>query len=260
MTSGEIGGLAAKIGVPVLCLVLAWLRPYRSQQFSQVPFAELQRRYGAWQASTAIPIAVFTVLLVYYWYGLFKFLHTLAVNRLPPTQFLLVPDHMYWFLLAFLLGMISAVLPVHSIYSFLLGDRYGEFTHYGNLAVGFDAWWLIRRLSIGILLVVGIGTIAGLDCYTAFTNDRLVNNPFLSFGEEDHRYCDIKEIRSIRTFRAPSGDRVVRPYFQIAFTDGSTWSSKDGLHEPNPATDRAILAFLSQRCGRPVTDYEIAPD
>ena len=84
-------------------------------------------------------------------------------------------------------------------------------------------------------------------------------NPFLSLAERLYPSSEVIHIRSIARFKAPSGEIVEKPYFEITFRDGASWSSR-GFHEAGLEKSRLIVEFVSKRSGKPITQHDIAPE
>jgi hypothetical protein len=247
LSPGAVGGIAAAVLVPIVMRWLARAFPYQAPHVSaDLSREELARRYARWES--------------FLWAGLFLGLARLAYASFRDDSFFLPPTMAFWFLPAIFLGILTGGALTHLLYARLLGDRYAEYTLYANLRAGFDTWRVGRVLAAGMILLSAVAVPMGLDCYTRFTDEAVHVNTFFSLGERRDPYADATEIRRIATFRAPNGNVIARPYFVLIFQDGSRWSSRDGLHDDDAKRDQAILAFVSRRSGKPVSEYEIAPE
>lgn len=239
---------------------LAKVFPYRAPAGLSGDLAALSQRYRWWQSVAAILDCAFAALCVFLWFQFFLLLQSVFQGRMPVSLFLMHPDGFLFLLPALFLGLVSAAIPAHFALACLLRGRYREYTHYQNLRVGFDAWKVLRWFGLAtILLFLPVGVL-GLFCHTRFTQESLVNHPFFSLSEHEHPYAAVEEIRLIASFKAPSGDIVVRPYYEIVFQDGFIWSTRDELHQMEMPEIAAIIDFVSKRSGKPVTAYRIAPN
>jgi len=257
-----IGGLAAAVGVPVVFFLLAKIMPARHTEgvSYDIPFEELRKRYATWDRISTYAVIGFMAVLTCLLYLVFILLQSFCLSQLPPSAFVLSADHGLWLLPAFFLGLAGAAVPTHFLFSRMLGGRYREFLYYCNLRAGFDAlrayYWITFVIATPALLVIPLA----LDYYIRFAEDEIAISPFFSFGENRRPYSDVKEIRSVATFRAPNGNVVSNPYYQIVFEDGLIWSIRDGLQKKDTERDRAIMNFVSQRSGKSISRYNIAPE
>lgn len=263
MNAGMIGALVAAVILPTLLGLL--LRFFSQQQTNsstcEVPEAELYKRYLAWELWGLIPVVMLIALMVGCWFAVFELLQLLVESLLPASQFCILPPWIYWLLLAGLPGIVSAMLPIHYLYLYLLGEqRYCEFTHYGNLRARRDNWRQLRRMAVGMAAALLLIVPPSLECYTLFTADALIENPFFSIGETRHSYDDIVELRTIARLQAPNGQIVDKPYYQIVFKDGFIWRSTRIMAEPLPETAHEIMEFVSQQTGLPLKAFNLAPE
>ena len=111
-------------------------------------------------------------------------------------------------------GIVSSAVPLHFLYRWLLGDRYAEYTHYGNLRVGFDSWKVFRWMAI----VFGIGCVRRCRC-----------------GRRRHR---------VRTHRDFLKDRVVAAGAAFDATDaeetGEQSNDRTGDRDTSPSDEQPL--------------------
>lgn len=249
------------LGIVVVCVLLARVFPYRppAEMADAPPMAELARRYHFWYMINGVLSLVFAVLGILLWFFVLEFLQARALAQLPPSRFVLHPTSAFFFLPSGFLGLFTAMVVVDAILVRGLRERYHEYKHFEHLSNKISR----RATNVIVFSILGLSTLASvllLDTYTCFRDDRLVQNTFFGFGEEEHSYGQIRELRENASFRAPSGADVRRLTFQIVFADGYTFSSRSALIDEDPKKLRLIWAFVSTRCGQPVTVYEREPE
>ncbi|MGC3968431.1 MAG: hypothetical protein QM775_13955 [Pirellulales bacterium] len=261
MDSG-ISGAVAAAGVGIFMALMAKFVPYRPNpgQVSRLSLEELAKQYRKWELAALFPFFIFATLSTLLWWLLLRNLGGLVLSGLPESKFLLATPDAAWFLPAIFLGIVTAALPMHLLYSRLLGERYAEYNHYTNLRTGFDGFRIFRWMAIILVPLCLLAALIGLDWYTRVLDDRLIDNSPLSIGETEHRYADIAEIRAVATFRAPNGNIVQKPYFQVVFNDGFTWSTRNILNSWNADENREMIEFISRQADKPITAYLLAPE
>jgi hypothetical protein len=170
--------------------------------------------------------------------------------------FVLSPSPNFWALPALFIGLVWAAFLSYTLYKILLGDRYAEFIRYSDLKCGYDTLRGATIVSIIVLLIASLAIELGRDTYTRFTRTEIIVNPFFSMQERHHPYSMVQDIYAVNKFRAPNGAVRTSPHYLITFTDGSSWSTRDNLHDPKPATDAKVLQFVAEQSGKSIHQVE----
>ncbi|HEX4148074.1 MAG TPA: hypothetical protein VHY20_03760 [Pirellulales bacterium] len=216
-----------------------------------LPLAELDTRYRRWESASLVPLVAFTAILSWMWYGLFIDLQNWAFRNFDPGIFLLQSQHLCWALPALMLGLVAAVLPMHLLYSFLLGSRYAEYTHYSNLRLGGDAWRAWRWMS-GIVALLSAAVVPlALDFYTCFSYDAIAIHRTPLASAKNYHYNDIEELRWVPAYKTQKSG-TIGPLVHILFRDGYCWSGLNLQFDSDEAKQREIANFVSQRSGLPI--------
>jgi hypothetical protein len=256
MNSGIIGGLGTAIAFAIFRRVF----PYRPPAaVSHRPLEELVKDYRKWELFAIVPFFLLVTALSILWYLGLRLIADWRLSTLKPNRFLLVPIPIIWALPAFFLGIISASLPLHLLYSALLEDRYEEYTLYCNLRIGFDSWKVFRWTALIFLIACGAGIGLVLNWYTRLTDDAIYVRHPLSFDEVRYPYSRVAAIAYVATFTAPNGNIVHRPYFAIRFDDGTTWTTRSGLRDPQ-LNDWGLMEFVSKAARKPILSHNSIDD
>ena len=100
----------------------------------------------------------------------------------------------------------------------------------------------------------------GLNCYTRITDRAIVISGPLDFHERRYSFDQVESIGSVARYTAPSGKSVLRPHYAIRFKDGTTWTTRDGLREPDPLRDCPMIEFVADAGGKPIESIESIED
>jgi len=222
---------------------------------------ELAAQYRKWETGSSIPFVILSPALTWLWHGFFVDLQSLAFRSVDPGVFLLEPHPVVWWIPAMMLGILSSLLPMHVLYSYLLGSkRYAEYTHYVNLRVGADGWRAMRWFGGFVTLCCAAIVPLILGYYTRFSHDSISVHGAFS-GERNYRYSDIDELRWKAGYsrQGNRGKVTVQPEMEIAFRDGYCWSGHSPLFETPESKQREIIKFVSERSGQPIVEYARTP-
>jgi hypothetical protein len=176
----------------------------------------------------------------------------------------LMPFYQRLFLLpTFFISLCLAIIPTDLLYRLRLKEKYAEYTLYGNLLYGYDTWKVTKVLVVVILIPCAIFTIFAMDCYARFTNDQIITNRFLGFGETAHYYSQVTRIKCVRVkvSRGENGDEG--PYYVVHFSDDSIWSTKSGLYSADQnlklsyEKEKEIFAFVAMKCGKEIEQCDL---
>jgi hypothetical protein len=248
--------------LPIVLGLIAKVMPYREEPsaLSDVPLEELARRYAKWELFATLPLVLFTALFGFLYYYLFRSVRDALLPEVGPGQILLLPPPPVLMIPAGFLGLMSSAAPTHGLLSYLLNDRYAEYTHYCNKKAGFDSWRVLRWMSVGSVVTCLFTMPPMFDWYVLCTDEGIDSNEYLSIGTRHHDFAALREVRRIAKFKAPNGKILDKPYFQLVFQDGYVWSSRDACVAPDLAGNEAVAQFAAKQGGKPITPYEFAPD
>jgi hypothetical protein len=262
MNSNVTVRLVVSATLPIVIALIGKWMPYREKpaDFSELPLEELQRRYAKWELFATLPLIVFTTLFGVLFYFLFRTVRDALLPGVGPGQILLLPHPGVLALPAGFLGLMSSAMPTHWLLSYLLKDRYSEYTHYCNKKVGFDSWRVLRWMTVGIVVICVVVMPPMFDWYVLCTDQGIDSNDYFSIGTRHHDFASLREVRRIAKFKAPNGKILDKPYFQLVFQDGYLWSSRDMCVAPDLPGNEAVAQFAGKHGGKPITPYDFAPD
>ena len=257
-------GLFIGIGIPLCLGLLARLFPFKPQIPTGEPlsFDELKSKYSILMAASAIPYLVFCAAGYYPVYRILVWTLHQSLPNSPENRYLM-PFYQRLFLLpAFFYALCFSAVPTESLYRLKLKEKYAEYILYGNLLYGYDTWKVAKILMLVTLTPCAIFTILAMDCYVRVTDDQIITNRFLGFGETAHNYSQVTRIKSVRFSVAPGDNGRKSPYHVVHFSDGSSWSTINGLYQAdqNPKLsyekEREIFAFVAKKCGKEIERYD----
>jgi hypothetical protein len=142
------------------------------------------------------------------------------------------------------------MLPVGTLVArMLLGERYPEYLAYTQLKSGMDVQKVARIVGTVVSLAAAAFVFLGLDWCVRVDRDGLTLNRFLSVGEEQHAWTNVREIRTAPALVAPNGNRVARREYVLRFADGRSWSTNQDLADASPAEKRRLVTLVAERSG-----------
>lgn len=250
LSAGVTGAIAAAIGVPVVFALLRKVKTLRYTGTSAKDLDQLKEEYGKWEILSLFLLFIFAAAIGLGLAQLFIFLADLQSSRLSGGQFLIFQPFIGLVPAVFLAIFLSAI-PMHFLYLRLLGpERYEEYIHYGNQKIGFNALKLFRAMAWVMVPLCIIFTFLSLDSYVRVTESGIGVNSFFGVGERGYSFDEIEQIKLVKSFKAPNGNIVRRPYFIFAFTDGDEINFHRTIHELSLKEQEEIARYLSSRSGR----------
>jgi hypothetical protein len=260
LSPGVLGGIVAGTLAPFILLGLKNFKSLRWTPRSGRPLTELAGEYGKWEL-LAVPLVILSAVasggLVWLTLaGLAAWLHSAPGN----AEFVLTPPSFLWALPALFLGMVSAVVPMHFLYRYLLGpNRYAEYNDFINTKAGFDSFRVIFFLGLLVVPSMILLSLLALDCRVFGDKDGVTLNGFLSFGDRRYAWSDVKSIERVDSFEAPNGNIVRKPYHVIRFSDGAAINFHRILADTAPETQQSVAQYASDRSGVALTVVDPFP-
>jgi hypothetical protein len=235
--------------------ILRWLFPPPDDAFADEPITDLEYRvYRRWEVGGVFPFFLLVAALSCAWYLGLTWAANLLHHDVPGTRFLIRPTPPFWMIPAFFLGMITSAIPLDWLYRALLRERYRRFNRFCAERAGFDGRRLLACLSVIIFAASTSFFLAGVTSFCRFTDAGVeIQRPF-SIRSVFYGYSRVRGIEHRSTSRAPAGNTVKRLHHVILFDDGTSWSSRDGLRDPQPDMDGKIADLVSRRSRRPIVE------
>jgi hypothetical protein len=241
------------IAVAGTLAVLRWLVPATPRPPAAPPLSDRERAtFRCWEQAALVPFFVFATALGLVWYALLRAVAGLAVTADPDTVYLMTPSASSWGVPAIFLGILPSVVPMDWLFRVLLGTRYRRFERSCEERAGVDS----RRVCIGLGVAIGVGTalflLGGLTSVTRITTHGIDVGHAFALKRAFYAYPQVTTIRHLASFRASDGTVVHRPHYVIVFDDGAHWSTRQGLRDPMPAFDAAVMRYVAQRSCRSI--------
>jgi hypothetical protein len=219
------------------------------------PISEQERRvYRWWELGSAVPYLLLVPLFGYLWYLGLTRAASLFDHHAPGTRFLVQPSRISWFIPAFFLGAITAVIPLEGLYRGLLRDRYRRYELYSMGRGGAVA----RRIFVGLAVALSAGAavwfLAEVTSFTRFTDAGVEIQRPLSLSSRFYEYARVQAIEHRIPSLVRNGNTVRYPHYVILFDDGTSWSSREGLRDPVPDLDEQIASLVSRRSQQPIVE------
>jgi hypothetical protein len=177
------------------------------------------------------------------------------------------PDKLYWFLPAFITGILASGIISMVLYEIYYRERFDEFLVYYYVTLGcrsFDD--IIKNMSLAILTYKIIGAITrfliiafvvlGFNWYTIFNDQGVYINNYFNFKQKYYSYTEVKELKKVEKEKAPSGNIISNLHVVIVFNDGSIWSSYNSIEEKEDKYEIELLKFLEMKTMKQVIETE----
>ena len=243
------------IAVGLSFALFRWLCPTSLTDGAGTPLTDEERRvYRRWEGGALIPFFILVPLLGLAWYFALKGAAGLFQHATPGMQFLARPTPIFWGLPALFLGIISSAVPMEWLYRSLLRDRYPRYERFCNERVGFNGKRVFAWLAAFVAVGSSVGFVAGVTSFARFDEAGVEIGRPLGFRSKFYTYKSVKSIEHRATFRAPNGNNVRRPHYVVAFDDGTSWSTREGLRDPVPESDDRIAQLVAQKSGRSIVE------
>ncbi len=222
ISPATIGAISAAIAVPLFMELMRNVDGLKHSPNSEKSLEELTQEYGRWEKAASFLLIVFVVAIGFtLWKGL-NILSVLQMSYVDKSIYLIPQPSVTWALPALFLAIFMSAVPLHYLYQTLLGrQRYGEYTKYGNQKFGVNSWALLRYMGYVLIPICLVFTFLSLDSYARVTNSSFIVNRFFSVGEAEYRFDEVEAIELTKSFKAPNGNIVRKPYYSIEFFDNT---------------------------------------
>lgn len=187
---------------------------------------------------------------------LLSLLSNMGFNSEPLPEFVIKPNIGTWMAISIMLALATSTSFVFMTVRIIKKEQSSDYWTYYNSRYGFNAFGLLKYLSITIVAVSTFFIISQQNSYTKFFNDFIVINKPLELQERVYDYSDIVGITHYLKTIAPNGNIVDKPHYGIEFRDGFTWRTNDDLRTPN-ISDPEIFNWLLELTELSLKEVEI---
>jgi len=245
--SGVVAAVSAGIAVPIIMGLFSKVNSLQPVIKTEKDFAQLAKEYSKWESFALVPFFIFTPLIGLLTWYLLNLISKRIISNLGESLYLFQPETAILAIPAIFMSIFLAAIPMHFLYLGLLGkQRYVEYTEYGNLKNKFDSWKLLRYMAYVCVPICVVFSGLALDSYLRITESSFVSNDFLSVGEKRHSFDEIQLIELTKSFKAPNGNILRRPYYTIEFTDGYDFNFKNSVIQVEFEQQQEIISYIEK--------------
>ncbi len=203
----------------------------------------------------------FAAFFVYLLVHGFNWLAVLLRPDLPEVGIVLPMSLLGWLNMALLPSMLLGFFPAAGIAKLILADN-----RFQKLFRNPAAPYAANQLRAALLFILACAAIDAVllplaSGYYVRIDDRVfAMNRFLSLEEEAVPLPTVSSITHVSSFRAPIGNIVRKPFYEVGFADGRVWTSKDWIVGDLRGTD--VVRFidrLAQMTGKEISSSDPFP-
>ena len=244
--SGTIGIIATIIITPIIMGLLGKIKSLQPEKTTEKDLDQLEEEYSKWNNLSLVPFFIFSFSIGFLiWYGLDN-LSTYRMSLLEESVYLFPPARAAWAIPAVFMSIILSGIPLHYLYLWILGkERYSEFNQYTNLKFGIDGAKIVKYMCVVIVPACLIFTLLAMDSYIRVTKNSFIANPLLSLGAKEFSFEEIHSIVLTKSFKAPNGKIVRRPFYTIAFKNGYTYGLKSTMSELDYKQQQEVIDYIT---------------
>lgn len=260
ISPATVGAISAAIAVPIFMGLMRNVDALKHSPDSEKTLEELAKEYGGWEKSASLLLIGFAAAIGFLlWKGL-SVLSALQMSYVEQSVYLIPQPSVTWALPSIFLAFFLSAIPLHYLYLTLLGkQRYAEYTEYGNQKFGVNSWKLLRYMGYVLIPVCLAFTFLSLDAYARVTSSSFIVNRFFSVGEVEYTFNEIRAIELTKSFKAPNGNIVRKPYYSIEFVDDTSYNFHKALHDLNFSQQKEIIEYIGGITGRDVSVIDPYP-
>lgn len=237
-------------------LLVKILINFKGAAKEQINYNDLIQKYQAFDVKILVSFFILIPINIAALTYLLTKLSDYGFSSVPNLEYTIRPNAGTWFVISLILSMATSFVLIVTIVKRIKKDEEREYWKYYNLKYGFNATWILKYLSIIIVLFMTILTMSQLNSYVNFQTDHISINKSLDLFDRTYDITDIEEITHYLKTTAPNGKIVDKPHYSIKFTDGFKWRTNDDLRTPNIKDDE-IFKWLINRTGLELNEIEI---
>jgi hypothetical protein len=237
-------------------LLLKVLVNFKGATKEQIDYNDLIQKYRTFDIKmlvsffTLIPINI--VALTY----LLTQLSKIGFSTVPNLVYTIRPNAGTWFVISLILSMATSFVLIIVLVKRIKKEEESEYWKYYNLKYGLNAAWILKYLSIIIILFMTILTISQMNTYVKIYENEMTINKSLELAERNYELGDITGIVHYLKTTAPNGKIGIDPHYGIELNDGFIWRTNDDLRTPNINDDK-IFEWLINRTKLELNEVEI---
>ena len=258
---GIVGGISGALGVSFCFYLFKKIPAFRVQvpEGAKERLPELRKTYGKWMALAAVLYVLVAIVIGLLLFMLFVMLNGALHAGRDTGDYYFRLANFVWGIPSLFLAIIIAAVPCEFLMRWFLGGRFAEFELFSKLNQGFDSTKLALVLGSLIVLAVAAAVPLGFDYYTRMNESGMDINSLFSFGTRHRDFSEIKVLREVLSFKAPAGNIVREPYYELEFNDGKIWSFRDNVFEGDTRHEQEVFQYLSEKSGLPIESQNPFP-
>jgi len=193
--AAPIASAAVTAVLPFIFIVLRKFFPHRpapdEPAITPEQLQKLTRKYWWVYLVGFVAILVFGALFTWAWIRLLVGLDNWCLSKLSPSQYLIKPGLVVWFLPSLFLALISMALPLDLLCRLMLRRNYAEYMRMENLRYGFDGTKACIAFAVPVVALSGLFVGLACDWYLRVTDDYITWNRLWSFGERRYSFSEV---------------------------------------------------------------------
>ena len=170
--------------------------------------------------------------------------HLLTSQTYNPSMLLITNDPtQMWFYSIFLMSLPAILITI----KFTPKEKFLAVLKSSYKMYGTSTKWSLRILYMCLAFFSLMGLLFqnyAYREYTIFNAKEVIISKAFELEKKKYSYADVKELRWVKFFKAPSGKRIMRPHFVITFNDGERWLSRENFESDDKTSEENLLKFL----------------
>jgi hypothetical protein len=178
-----------------------------------------------------------------------------------PAVFRLYPSGAMWWIFPGFGALTIGWLLMEASLPLLLGSTEARvYLYWTNKRAGMSGGTIMRWGTALIAAPIGVLTMFVIPAHTTFHDSEMRFRGYGAIHSVTHGYSQIHAITTTDGFRDRFGNFVSDPRILLDFDDGTRWSSRDGVRDPDRILNVDLREFLVRKTGLPTQYVRIDRD
>jgi len=129
----------------------------------------------------------------------------------------------------------------------IMGSEYPLLYEASSQQYGIDGKKALQGLAKFGLVAGIILLFLGYNWYAGVHENTLVINPLLDVREKQYPLDSIRKLTFVNHLRINPRQTDTLSYFELTFTDGYVWNTKEGIRYHQQHKDKAVMEYIAQQ-------------